>query len=72
MLLGAAIGVQIDAPSRRVSFSRGQLPDGLDWIRLTGLAVGDAQVDLQLERHPHDLGVTVLRRDGDVEIVTVK
>ena len=72
MLLGAAIGVQIDAPARRVSFSRGQLPEGLDWIRLTGLAVGDARVDLQLERHPHDLGVTVLRRDGDVEIVTVK
>ncbi len=72
MMLGAAIGVQIDAPARRISFSRGQLPEGLDWVRLTDLAVGDARVDLQLERHPHDLGVTVIRRDGEVEIVTVK
>jgi len=72
MLLGAAIGVQVDAPARRISFSRGQLPEGIDWIRLTDLTVGDAHVDLQLERHPHDLGVTVIRREGDVEIVTVK
>jgi hypothetical protein len=29
-------------------------------------------VDLRLERHPHDVGVTVLRREGQVEIVSVK
>ena len=72
MLLGAAIGLQIDAPARRISFSGGQLPESLDWIRLTEVPVGDARVDLQLERHPHDLGVTVIRRDGDVEVVTIK
>jgi glycogen debranching enzyme len=72
LMLAASLGIHIDAPARRISFSRGRLPESIDWIRLTDLKVGDASVDLQLERHPHDLGVTIIRREGDVEIVTVK
>jgi glycogen debranching enzyme len=72
MMLAASLGIHLDAPARRISFSRGRLPESIDWIRLTDLTIGDAVVDLQLERHPHDLGVTVIRREGDVEIVTVK
>ena len=72
LMLAASLGVHIDAPARRISFSRGRLPESIDWIRLTDLKVGDAQLDLQLERHPHDLGVTIIRRDGEVEIVTVR
>jgi len=72
MLLGAALGVHVDAPHQRISFSRGQLPESIDWVRLTDLSIGEARVDLQLDRHPHDLGVTVIRREGQVEIVTVK
>jgi glycogen debranching enzyme len=72
LLLAASLGVHIDVPARRISFSRGRLPETLDWIRLTDLAIGDARVDLRLERHPHDVGVTVLRREGHVEIMTIK
>jgi glycogen debranching enzyme len=72
LLLAATLGVHVDASTRRLSFSRGRLPDTIDWLRLTDLAIGDAHVDLRLERHPHDVGVTVLRREGHVEIVTVK
>jgi glycogen debranching enzyme len=72
LMLAASLGMQIDAPARRISFSRGRLPESIEWIRLTDLAIGDAHVDLQIERHPHDLGVTIIRREGDVEIVTVK
>jgi glycogen debranching enzyme len=72
LLLAASLGIHIDAPARRISFSRGRLPEAIDWIRLTDLKVGEASVDLQLERHPHDLGVTIIRREGDVEILTVK
>jgi glycogen debranching enzyme len=72
LLLGSALGVHIDAPARRISFSRGWLPETIDWVRLSDLTIGDARVDLQLERHPYDVDVTVLRREGEVEIVTVK
>jgi glycogen debranching enzyme len=72
LLLAATLGVHIDAPRQRISFSRGRLPEALDWIRLSDLAIGDARIDVRLERHPHDVGVTVLRREGQVEIVTIK
>jgi glycogen debranching enzyme len=71
LLLAATLGVHIDAPARRISFSRGRLPDTIDWLRLTDLAVGDARIDLRFERHPHDIGATVLRREGQIEIVTI-
>ena len=72
LLLAACLGLQIDARSKRVSFARAELPRNVDWIQLSNLAVGDAHIDLRLERHPHDVGVTVLRREGQVEIVTMK
>ena len=72
LLLQACLGLQIDASARRVSFSRGTLPESVDWLQLSNLAIGDARVDLRLERHPHDLGVTVLKREGDVDIVALK
>ena len=72
LLLEACLGLRIDATAQRVSFSRGVLPDTIDWLQLLNLRVGNARVDLRLERHPHDLGVTVLRREGDLEIVALK
>jgi hypothetical protein len=72
MLLAATLGVHVDAPRQRISFSRGRLPESLDWIRLTDLAIGDARIDIRLERHPHDVGMTLLRREGQVEIVTIR
>jgi hypothetical protein len=72
LLLAASLGLRIDARSRRISFTRAQLPRTVEWIQFSHLAVGDARVDLRLERHPHDVGVTVLRREGQVEIVTIK
>jgi glycogen debranching enzyme len=72
MLLEACLGLHIDAGARRISFRRAALPDNLEWLKLSNLRVGDARVDLLLQQHPYDVGVTVLRREGDVEIVTVK
>jgi hypothetical protein len=34
--------------------------------------VGDTSVDLLVTRHAHDAGVTVMRRQGAVEIVALK
>jgi glycogen debranching enzyme len=72
MLLEASLGLRIDAARRRVSFTKAVLPDTVDWLRITNLGVGSASVDLRIERHPYDVGVTVLRREGDVEIVAIK
>jgi hypothetical protein len=62
----------VDALERRVAISRAVLPETVDWVRISNLVVGDAAVDLHLERHAHDVGVTVLHRRGDVQILAVK
>jgi glycogen debranching enzyme len=72
MLLAACLGLRIDAPARRITLTRALLPESIEWLRLTNLSIGDASVDLLLSRHPFDVGITVLRRDGDVEIVGVR
>jgi glycogen debranching enzyme len=71
LLLGGALGLHVDAPAKRITFTRAHLPRSIDWLQLSNLLIGDARVDLRLERHPHDVGVSVLRRDGEVEVVSV-
>jgi glycogen debranching enzyme len=72
LLLGACLGLQIDAAARRVSLRQAVLPEGIEWIRLTNLMVAGARVDLSLLRHAGDVGITVLTREGPLEIVAVK
>jgi glycogen debranching enzyme len=72
LLLEACLGLRVDALQRRVSFSRAILPAAIDWVGIGNLAIGEARVDLRLERHPHDVSATVLQREGDVEIVSIK
>jgi glycogen debranching enzyme len=72
MLLQACLGLTIDATRGRISFVRGQLPEFLPWLKISNLRVGAATVDLLLDRHAADVGINVLRREGDVEIFAVK
>jgi glycogen debranching enzyme len=72
MLLQASLGLEIQAPERRIRFNGATLPPFLAEVTLTGLAVGDARIDLQLQRYGHDVGIHVLRREGDVEVVAIK
>jgi glycogen debranching enzyme len=72
MLLQACLGVRVDGISRQVSFIRTFLPGELEWLRILNLRVGEARIDLLLTRQEHDVGIAVLRRDGDVEVVAVK
>jgi len=36
------------------------------------LRVGSARLDIRFVRHEHDIGISVLRRDRDVDVVSVK
>jgi hypothetical protein len=38
-------------------------------VEIFNLRLGDAKVDLQLRRSGEDVGLTVLRREGMVEVV---
>jgi glycogen debranching enzyme len=72
LLLQSTLGLEISATERVVRFSRGRLPEFLERVRVLNLRVLDVTVDLLLERHHDDVGITVLRRDGDVQIVAIK
>jgi hypothetical protein len=48
------------------------LPPFLEHIEMKNLRIGDAVVDLSLERHAKDVGINILRREGRVEIVVTK
>ncbi len=72
LLLQACLGLEISAPQTRISFTRPQLPASLDELRIHNLELAGATVDLLLLRHADDVGVNVLRREGNVQIVVVK
>ena len=72
LLLQAALGLKIDAARSRLSFSQPQLPEFLHQVQLRDLRVGAASVDLLLIRHGRDVGLNILRREGDVRIVLEK
>jgi glycogen debranching enzyme len=71
LLFQACLGLTIDGPERRVYLIRPRLPASLDELRIHNLEVGDTTVDLLLRRREHDVGVDVLRRDGDVQLMVV-
>ena len=72
MLIQSALGLHIDAPRRRVVFTRPLLPAYLERVSLSNVGVGQGSVDLVLERHGDDVTVGVARRQGHIEILTLK
>ena len=72
MVLQACLGLSIVASEQKVIFNHPILPDFIDKMQIKNLTVGTASVDLLLRRHDLDVGITVIRRVGKVEVVSVK
>jgi len=72
MLLGATLGLSIDGRRGEVALTYPVLPAAIPELRIMNLRAGSGSVDLLLENHPHDVGLTVLRREGDVRVTAVK
>lgn len=72
MALQACLGLSIIASERKVIFHHPILPRFLGEMQIKNLKVGTASVDLLLRRHDFDVGITVIRREGQVEVVSVK
>jgi glycogen debranching enzyme len=68
LLLQASLGLSIIGADSRIRLVNPVLPEFLERIRVRNLRVGKASVDLLFERHPPDVGVRVLRMDGQVII----
>ena len=72
LLVQACLGLRVNALEQRVTFAHAVLPEEIDWIRIINLSVGRASIDLLLTRHTYDVGVTVLRREGNLTIIAEK
>jgi len=71
LMFQACLGLSINAIESRVSLVRPFLPPFLSRATIMNLRIGDASADIQVVRHEHDVTVTVLRRNGDIEVVVV-
>jgi glycogen debranching enzyme len=70
MLLQACLGLDISAHAREVRLEAPVLPPEIKELVIRNLAIGPATIDLLLQRHDHDdVGVTVLRREGDIRAI---
>jgi glycogen debranching enzyme len=72
LLFQAILGLEINGPEGQVCLRRPVLPSSLGELRIHNLQVGKGSVDLVVVRHEHDVGVNVLRREGDLEILVIK
>ncbi len=72
LLLDAALGMHVDACERRIKFHNPRLPSFLDMVRIGRLKLGDDEVDIELQRYQNDVGVQILRRTGNIEVLVVK
>jgi glycogen debranching enzyme len=72
LLLQSCVGLQIDAPRRQLRFVDPVLPPFLERVEIRDLTIGDADLDVVLDRHPEDVSVKVARRHGDVEVILLK
>ncbi len=72
MLLGACLGISITASPPQIRFTHAFLPESVPEIRIQGLRVMDASVDLSISRSKENVSVNVLHREGDVEIVSLQ
>jgi glycogen debranching enzyme len=70
-MLGGCLGFEFDAASRQLRLRSPRLPPFVDWLRIERLRVGDAQVDLLLQRYRASVGVDVTHRSGDLEVSVV-
>jgi glycogen debranching enzyme len=66
--LAACLGIGFDPGRRAVTFCRPVLPDFIGWLKLKGLTIGDATIDIILHRaEAGAVAMAVLGRRGDIE-----
>jgi glycogen debranching enzyme len=67
-LVGGCLGVSFAPELQQIRFRRPVLPAFLDELRVDGLRLGKAEVDVLFRRHVNDVAVNVVRRVGEVEV----
>jgi hypothetical protein len=56
----------------QVMFRNPVLPKGINLLEISGLRLGEEEIDLQIHRSDHDTGVLVRRRTSGVDVMICK
>ena len=72
LLLQACLGMNIHASESRIEFVTPILPEYLREVRINNLRIGRASVNLSLHRHTHDVGIDVVDKEGELDVVVRK
>ena len=69
--LQACMGLRFQPGAPQVRFEHPRLPQFLDYVEITDLQVGQAVLDISLQRTQRDVAVNVVRKEGDVDVSVV-
>jgi len=73
LLLQGCMGLSIDAGKKQLYFAHPALPPFLDQVTIRNLKVGpDCSADIMLKRYGEDVAVSVVRKEGAVDVVIIK
>jgi glycogen debranching enzyme len=72
LTLQACLGIEVDGAEGHIRFTRPQLPAGISELLIHNLSVGQGSADLRIVNHEDDVGVHVLRREGDIRVTVSK
>ena len=71
-MLQACLGISFSADKPQIHFKFPQLPDYLERLQITNLRFPGGVIDLAFHIHPNDVGINVLRKEGDIEVAIYK
>lgn len=72
LLIQSCLQIAIDTPNRKVIFNNPKLPDYLGKIDIRNLKVPDGVFDLELSRHERDVGINIITKPSDWQLVVYK
>ena len=70
MTLQACLGLSIQAKESRIFLRHTTLPEALQRVEIRHLRVGSSSLDIGFERYADSVGLNILRRTGEVEILS--
>jgi hypothetical protein len=72
MMLGALLGLDIDAQRRTLLFRSAQLPCDVKWLHVSNWRVGGGMCDMEFRRHGRDVALHVNEKPEGWTVMTMK
>ncbi len=70
LLLQSCLGLSLNAEKKQIRLDGPHLPEAIPELWIRDLRVGDASVDLFLERRANLVRFQILDKRGEVEVIT--